>query len=828
MTLLVAQAGSGKSVLLSQWADSHPDLPCVWVDLVTEDNDPAYLVRDLLSAFATVHPALSAVVRTDSFAARGLDAALLRELVAELRGKRDLIVVLDDLDHLTAPSLTADLAALIDLLPPNVHVLAASRVDPPASWSRTRLRNEVREFRQEELALSTDDASVLLAQITGGELDPESVRLLVERTEGWMAGIHLAGLSLRLRRDPAAFVADFRGSDRLVADYLTEEVLNAATEPARRSMLELSVLDRMSAELIRSLFEDDARNEFLSRMERESAFVVPLDDRREWFRFHRLFSDLLRYRMRLEDPDGEVRILSAAASWHLDRDDPATAIAYLIRARDWTRVVDIIRSQSSATFEHGDVADVVRWITALPAHVLSHETDLRLLLGILTGLGGRAAEAEDILRSVAAQQGVTPGQAACAETFLAALVQWRPHPELSFRCAERALLALGRLGSDATPDLLRLTDPSSLETIALISGGRALFLNGEFTEARAWLERGLAAKGAEYSLWRISGLGSLALLDAWLGRIPTAHSLANEALELAHELGTSDHPATADAYLARALSSLERGEPSNAVPDVHAATVRIHANRRTQLMWVVSVLESRLAGSIVRPAESLGPPPPLVAAALAALQSRLLRLRGSAEAATRALSPLADSSDIVYERAAAALASGRHEAAKRAIELLQAQDDRDQPLSSIRRLIVTSRSARTDGRTAKSDSSLAAALSVAADVGLVEVFIDAGPDVTARIAAAGHGEQAFADRIRTRAAEATASRAADTLETRFTDRELELLALLPTHFTNAELAIRFFVSVNTIKSHMAHIYQKLDVSNRSGAIARATQLGLLK
>ncbi len=648
LTLVVAPAGSGKSVLVTQWAANHPEVDFVWLDLTPSDDDPVRFAQRLLQGLAAVEPEAADLGTLVSLHGGGLGTPLLEALAGFLAELPETVLVLDDLHQLANATLLADLGQLVERLPANVHVVLSTRVDPPIAWSRHRLRRGLTEIRQAELAFDDADSARLLERITGRPLGPDQVAALVGRTEGWVTGLQLAAMMLRLHEDEDRFITQFSGSDRLIADYLSEEVLEAQPASRRAFLLQSSVLDEMSADLVARLTGAPDAQLVLEALERESMFLVPLDDRREWFRFHHLFRDLLRFRLRAEDPGAERRLLELAASWHRERGEVGPAVECLLRARSWERALDLIMSRGNEIFERGQMATVIRWISQIPESGRAGRNDVSLLLGWLKGADGQAAGAEDIVRRVAADPAASPGERVCAQSFLAALVQFRPDPDSSIEVAEAALDGLDRVDGNALPVVMKLTDPHSLETVVLLSGGRAHFLAGHLAEARSWLERGLASAGAAYSIWRVSGLGSLSLLEAWCGHVDRAEELADQALAIARDVGNLSHPSSADAYLASSLAALERGEPRRAALSLREGTLRAEVNRRTPLIWIARLETAMLqaadghpdqAGStVLSTRHELGAPPPaLVADRLVALRSRLLRVAGSPDEAWRAL-----------------------------------------------------------------------------------------------------------------------------------------------------------------------------------------------
>jgi LuxR family transcriptional regulator, maltose regulon positive regulatory protein len=839
LTLIVAPAGAGKSVLLAQWASTHPELAFVWVDIGVDDNDPVRFAKKLLSGLSGINSDFADLAALTSLHGGGLGTPLLEALESQLDELPEVVIVLDDLHHLSNSVLVSDLGRFANLLPPNIHLVLSTRTDLPIAWSRHRLRDQLTEIRQSDLAFDDTDSAELLEHITGRPLGIDRVAALVTRTEGWAAGLQLAGMTLRLFDDPDEFITQFRGDDRLIADYLTEEVLLAQPDDRRELLLRVSVLDSMCADLVTLLTGEPSPQLVLDQLERESMFLVPLDTHREWFRFHHLFRDLLRFKVRAEEPDLEPRLLNKAASWHLGRGDVSSGLEYLIRARSWKEALDVIMARGSEVFEKGEMATVIRWISQVPESARIERTDVSLLLGILMGVEGQAAGSEDILGRVATHPSSSAGERVCAQVFLASMVQWRPRPEVSVDMAGRALDGLAGLGDARIPVIMNLTHPASLETMAVLSRGRAHFQAGDLELARDWLEQGLATQGATYPIWKVSGLGSLGLLEAWRGSTERAVALSEEALAIAKEVGLLAHPSAAEAFLASSLVALERGEPGRASVSLHEGVVRAEANRRNQLSWfghlqTALLLEAEgktdqaMTAALSGRSDLGAPPPPVVADRLLALQSRLLRLGGSPEQSKRSLrSGPSLSAPLAFERASTALTLGEDDEARKLVEAFPDFSESDRPLATVEGLLLAAWLAENDGPIDPARRQLTEAMEVAERHSLVESFVRLGPSVVRMVAQLPDRRSAFRERVLRRAhALASPSRESELVE-ELTDRESEILSYLPSRLTNTELADHFYVSVNTIKTHTTHIYRKLGAVNRNEAISRARTVGIL-
>ncbi|HYI33544.1 MAG TPA: LuxR C-terminal-related transcriptional regulator [Glaciibacter sp.] len=804
LTLIVAQAGAGKTTLLRQWSEHHQDDEFVFLDVESADDDPVHFARRLLAGLAVVDPPVARISKTIGLHDEGLGNPLITALATALEATPDLVIIIDDLHRLSNVRLVADLGELLQRLPRNVHLVLSSRFDPPIALSRYRLYDELLELRQSELAFNDVDAARLLEQTIGHPLAPSQVRALRERTEGWAAGLQLAGLGLRHERDADAFIADFGGSDRLVADYLGEEVLATLPTARRDFLLHASALDDMSAALVEAATGFVDAQWILEEFERESMFLVPLDTHREWFRFHHLFRELLRSRLKSEDPAGEVRILNAAADWHLSTGRVKPAIDYLLRAHAWDRALEAILSNASEVVANGDMLTVVRWMLSVPEPLRSARINEELLAGVRHAVEDRAAGTQSTSRAASSDLAGSIGQPPRGLGFIAAQVLWRARPEVSTVAAVRRIEEI-EADSHARAAWGAPAAESSELADALIAAGRAYFLAGNSDDAKPLLARGLVVAASDV-VERISGLSALSLVEAWCGNIQRADALVGAALLTAREAGMLAHPSIADAYLASVLTALERGEPRLArAADGHMREAVLLTEQETHAA-----------------------PAPLVRDGLLAGGGRLLRLAGSPDLALDSLSAVRTvAPTVLFERAAAALTL--HDT-DRARDIVTAWDELvpvPEPLSVVQHHILQAWLADSVNATDDVARHLTQAVEVAEIYGLVDVFTRAGPLILDRLSSVTGPHSAFRDVIRSRAAQSLAPRAEFDLPDPLTDRELEILAYLPTRFTNVELADICFVSVNTIKTHMAHIYRKLDATNRDTAIHRARELGLL-
>ena len=825
LTLLVAPAGSGKSVLLTQWASTLVRVPVVWLEMTRADDDPVHFSRRLVDELLALGPGFADLTIAPAAPATGLGEPLLEALAASFAQFADKVVVIfDDLHRVINAAVVTDLWRLVDLLPPNAHFIFSSRVDLALGWSRHRLQHGLVELRQSDLAFTPREAGEVLTRITRRAIDSHIAESVVEHTEGWAAGVQLYGLGLRFRSDPTQFLDALADSERLVVDYLSEEVLDAQNGARRDSLLALSVLDEFSPGLIEAVTGVEDGATFLRDLERESMFVTAVAGKPGTYRFHHLFRDLLRYRLRAADADAEASLLLTASRWYLARGEIAPAVAALLEAKYWDQAIDLIFSRGREVYENGQTATVARWLGSIPDDHRRTRPDVQLVYAILRAMSGDALVAETILRGLIADPAIDAGIRVIAQTYFAGLVQFLPHPDVYLDAGLKALQMLADHGDVEIPDLLNLTDRATLENFARASVGRAYLLLGDSGNARANLRAVFASPDPIYAPYRVHALGTLALTDAWDGYLRSAASLADEALELARQLELLSHPAPADAHLARSLVAIKHGEPESGAFALHEGYARAVANGRAQLMWIANA-EARLVdpdgakATFVAPST---PAPRLVRDALEAVARRQLREAGHPAQPTTATTW----SRVVYEDIAGFLTVGDVPAARTRMEQLVLPNPLP-PSAFIDLKLLSAWQASLQRRVPESREFLRAALLLAEKEEFVQPFRRAGRHVLQLVRDLPDGFEDFRRIILARGGMTAPSPSMEGLAEPLTARELELLAYLPSRLTNAELAARCFVSLNTVKTHMAHIYRKLGAPGRDAAIVRARELGLL-
>ncbi|RDV46177.1 LuxR family transcriptional regulator [Leifsonia sp. ku-ls] len=824
LTALIAPAGSGKTVLLSQWVQSRPDLAIAWLEVSDADRDASRFARRLGAAVAAATqgapPALP-----EPEATGGLGEAYLDAAVDALTSDREIAVVVDDVQKLRNPAVVDDLWTLADRLPPNAHLVLSSRVDTGMRLTQHRLRHSLVEIRQHELRFDDQDAARLLELLSGDVVPARTAALVREHTDGWAAGVQLAGLTLRTRGDED-LLASIAEADRIIVDYLGEEVLDAQPAPLRDALLRLSVPDDLHPDLVPLLAGDHLAPDLLRDLERQSMFLTARPERPGWFAFHPLFRDLMRLRLRVEHPGLEQTLLLRLADWSREHDDSPTAVEALLRARQWDDALRLVLSTGREAFESGYSATLVRWLSAVPAEVRRADEQADLLFGFVLATSGRSLEAIDTLRAIADRPDADPGVRTVALAFLAAIVQFRPPAEAHLADATAVVSALTESPAMVLPDVLTLSHPALVLAIAQGSAGRANLFLGRREAARQQLTAVLATAGGQYAPYRIHALGSLGVIDALDGRLTRATAHAAEALKLASDASLLEHPSTGDAHLALAIVAARRGTPESGALSLREGVLRATWNARHQLLWL-AVLAERLApcpaGNVEVP-EPPTEPPPVVRVELDALRLRAARQAGLPE-------PLHESPDgwspVAFEEVAGRLARGDLAGARHRLGDALRHTAAPTLLAEVEQELAIGWVDASSGDREASERHLVRALSLAEPEQLLGPFLAAGRPVAALIESLPGAPNPFRREV-VRTAALVGQAGAEELAEPLTRRELAILAYLPTRLSNAEIAARTYVSLNTVKTHIARIYRKLDVQSRSAAVERAADLGLLE
>ena len=546
VTLVVAPAGWGKSSLVSQWLRGR-STSAGWVSLDRGDDDVTRFWRYLLSALEHAVPgsaagALERLEAPGSDVLRDVLPALLNELSARTHA---VLVVLDDYHAITADAVHESLRRLVEHAPDQLHLVILSRSDPPLPTSRLRVAGRLVELRAEHLRFTVDEADELLRQALGLRLPEQDVSRLVARTEGWVAGLQLAGLRLADRPDAGSrseFIERFTGADRHVVDYLGEEVLAAQPEDVRSFLLETAVLDRISADLAAAVTGREDSRAVLDRIHRANLFLTPLDDEQHWFRYHQLFRGILQHELARVAPRRPAELHRRAASWFAQAGEAAEAIGHAIASGDSALAAALIAEGWREQFNAGHLATVRGWLDALPPELVAADARLG---------AGRVWLALDAGRLAEADAALAPAERAGPD-----------EPEVR---ALRALLAYKAGDVRRALALFEVLGPSLvdpfLRTVRDLVTGVCLLWLAEFDRATVSLRAALRTAQEEGNrLAQVYALGCLALVSVERGELVQADDVLAAAAQAAEPIGRQHFVAMFPALAASRLAAA-RGTP---------------------------------------------------------------------------------------------------------------------------------------------------------------------------------------------------------------------------------------------------------------------------
>lgn len=854
LTLVSAPAGFGKTTLLAEWLTDVviADRSVAWLALDPRDNDPARFWAYLLAALDRAVPGIGADARAVLESPQPATEAVLGTLLNSLDDvPGDLAVVLDDFHLVEARDVHEGVAFLLEHLPRQVHVVITGRADPPLPLARLRARGELLEVRAADLRFTADEAAAYLTGAMGLSLTSGDVDALEGRTEGWIAALQLAALSMQGRDDVGGFIAGFAGDDRYIVDYLVEEVLQRQSEDVRTFLLRTSVLTGLTGPLCEAVTGQAGGRATLEALDRGNLFVVPLDDRRQWYRYHHLFGDVLRARLLDEQPEHVPALHRRASDWYAQHGDLPEAIRHATAAQDHERAADLIELAMPGTRQMRQEATLRAWLEALPDDVLRRRPALTVGYAGVLLVHGELDGVEDLLREAEGRLDVVDGSA-----------QQVSDPLRSSIALYRA--AQARLRGDVpgtvvhAQETLRLVAEDDHLGRGAAAGllGLAHWTSGDLDAGHRWWSVSLV------DLERAGHLSDLAGCALALGDIRVAQGRLHDAERTyQHVLRALTPPSgpplrgAADMHVGLADVLRERGDLAAAHEHLRrSAELGEHAGlpqnrfRRRMVLARVRQAEGDLDGALALVDEAQG----VYVADMfpdvhpaAAARARLLTAQGRwAEALTWAQDRgLSADDDLSYLREFEHLCLARVLLARHAAEgddrhlraatgllgrLLDAAEAGGRTGSALEVLVLQSLAHQAGGDLPAALSALHRALALAEPEGHVRTFLDEGAPLTTLLRAAAQKGVARdrARRLLTVATGTPARLGRGTVEP-LSDRELDVLRLLATDLSGPEIARALVVSLHTVRSHTKSIFAKLGVNSRRAAVRRAEELDLL-
>lgn len=847
LTLVSAPAGFGKTTLVSEWV-ANCERPVAWLSLDEGDNDPIRFLTYLIAAVQKIEPTIgkgmSGVLQSPQ--PPPIESLLTTALNDVTAVPDDFVLVLDDYHVIDAEPVDDALAFLIEHLPPRMHLVIATREDPRLPLARLRGRGQLTELRAADLRFTPSEAAEFLNQVMGLNLPAEDTTALEARTEGWIAGLQLAAISMQGHEDTASFIQSFTGSHRFVMDYLVEEVLQQQSESVQAFLLRTSILDRLCGPLCDAVLLDPSASgqETLEYLERANLFLVPLDDERRWYRYHHLFAELLRQRLQQSaapstgDGNGGIdEYHKRASQWYEDNDLGIEAFHHAAAANDVERAERLIEGDGIPRHLRGAVTAVLEWLESLPTTVLRDRPSLLVRYASLLLVNGRPTGVEEKLQAAeAALEGAAEddstrnvvGRIAAARATLA-LTRYEVDTMLTQSRRALEYLAPDNLSSRSTANwTLGFAYQRQKDRAA---AGQA------YTNAIAL---GQASGGTFTTILATIGLGNIQEAENQL------HSAAQTYRRVLQLAGDQPVQIVCEAHLGLARVLYEWNDLDAAEQHGWQSLHLARQYERVVDRFIASeVFLARLklaGGDAAGAAEMLAQASqsarqhnfvyriPEVAAA----QVFVLLHQGNPAAAAE----LAQTHELPISQARVHLALGDPTTALAVLGPLRQQAEANGWEDERLKLMVLQAVAHhADGETDTALQVLGNALALAEPEGFVRIFVDEGipmarllydalahdvePDYVRRLLAAFPATEP----VKTTTSPLPGS-GSDLVEP-LSEREIEVLQLIAEGLTNQEIATRLYLSPHTVKVHARNIFAKLAVKNRGQAVARGRVVGIL-
>lgn len=850
LVLVCAPAGYGKTTLVSEWAEAQGPggARFAWLSLEAGDNDLARFFTYLSAALEKSVPAARAMV-DDLLAAPSppAPADLSTGLVFALADfPGSLVIVLDDYQVIHENAIHAALVFLVEHLPANIHLVLATRSDPPLPLHRLRAQGRMIELRLNDLRFDQGETGQLIDRAEETRLNEPEIALLTKITEGWAAGLRMALLSMRGKERPGEFLQSLSGRNRYILDYLAEEALHNQSEDIQEFLLKTAVLERLCAPLCDQLTGQGNGQEMLEALEAANCFLIPLDEERTWYRYHHLFSDLLQVRLKQRarsQPGLIVELHHRAAAWLEDQQASEEAVWHSLQAGDYERAARIVERSTFDLLSRGQLHQLLAWIHLLPAELVAQRPWLDICQAWTLAFAARLQETE--VRLAQAEAGLAAGG-------------YSPSEQARMQFEIRAIRSLAVITSGSLPAALALVEQQNKTTLDEIipveasfarsvqrwAVGYGLRMKGDLSGAEACFAETLHLAYALDNLYSITSasvdLGAVLRQQGELGR---AEEVYLAGLARASQAGGGPgFVGRLEAFLA-AL----RIDQGNLVEAALLAGQAIEHNRSWEnpnhcaYAWMVKarveLLQNHPDLAAVALAEAngwiaRGPVVPSLPAAVAQVQVRLWLHTGALEQASAWLSQqslpppaantLLSEGDEALRLASARvlLASGQTAIACEKLEPVEAAARRGKRLAALIEALVL-RACTAPGPD-EASAILKEALTLGLSRGFRQVFLEDGRRL---IPALEHCQEiAGVSELLATLRESEKHRPA---ESPLTAREVEILRWVASGLTNPEIGARLYLAPGTVKAHTAAIYRKLDVANRAEAIAKAKDLGLL-
>jgi LuxR family maltose regulon positive regulatory protein len=833
LILVSAPAGYGKTTLVAEWLQGL-ETKATWLSFDEGDNDPRRFLMYLLAALRQIDAGIGQVVEAmmqspQLPAGDVIMTTLLNEIAAI---PQSFLLVFDDYHLLHAPLIFEEVNFLLDYQPQQMRMVVITREDPPLPLPRLRARGQMLEIRQQDLRFTLDECGAFLDQVMGLELPPADIAALERRTEGWIAGLQLAALSMRGRADLSGFVEAFTGSSHFVLDYLIEEVFNQQPADVQDFLLKTSVLERLCGSLCDAVTgRTDSRGR-LERLEHANLFILPLDQDCEWYRYHHLFADLLHQRLQTSGNISETDLHRLASQWFQKEGFPAEAIQHSLTAQDWEKAAELISQQSVDMLRRGELITLLGWLKSTPENEIRSRPTLCLDYGwalALTGQYDAAARFLECAEYLLQKRNEQLGQVLIAQAYLA---RARREFVKAIELSERGLTLI------AESDVVS-------RCMAEFTLGYLYYSTSDYAKAEpALMEACQAARSLGNDFIRQTALGMLGDIQRDRGRLYRAAELYRQALEEAHGSPTS---ARAQMYLADIL--YEWNDLKAAEDQIAQAlkASRYMGNLETEANVYRVVCHLKLAQGDTAGAQKAMDQIHRIAQEnsfdliryfAAACQTELAVAQRNIPLALQSMQLVDERLDLepdvfnmpmVLLQAKLLLVRGqKREAGVLAAKLYERGEKAGWTAYRIETRLLQ---ALATSSSAEALQFLREALKMAQPEGFIRTFVDRGEPMKLLLERLKTEGGELRDYVLTLLAAFGQKKAQDLkpqpLVEPMSERELEVLRLMADGLSNREIGEQLVITVGTTKSHVHHILEKLGTESRMQAAAKARELGLL-
>ncbi len=846
LILISAPAGYGKTTLLAEWIATSK-IPLGWVSLDEYDNDLArfwaYSIAALENIQTNIGSNTRVLIKNSPFFPTTTFLPTLINDISE--SSASFFLILDDYQFITNPVIHDTLGYMVDHLPSQMHLVIATRGDPPLPLPRLRSRYQVAEIREKDLRFTSEEVAQYLRNCIGLELPVEDIRALEARTEGWIVGLQTASLSIRGREEPSAFIQSFSGSNRYILDYLKEEVLYRQSEDIQKFLLETSILDSLCGNLCDAVTLQADSQGILERIEKANLFLIPLNEERQWYRYHHLLTDILRTLLQQTQPKLLAELHIRASCWYEERGWLEKAIQHALAAKDFDYAAHLIERNAWTLLSGGEVITLLSWLQALPSDFKRNRPWLSIYIAWAMVMSGQNEGVESLLEKIEFSEpaSLSVGEKKDISGNIAGIHAWMNlFSGKTSEAIERASLALQSLSEKS----------NSARVVVTMVLAVAYGLMGDFEKScQAYYRVIEFAQLAANPYISVLAMCDIAIFRKIQGRLRSAYEIYKEARRILDKQTGVESPILANidagegdvlrewndfAGAERLIRSgikygVQRGRPDPLVRS-YIALARL-LQESEDLDGATDALQE--AECLARQSVTTPFTKVILEKCLVSLWLAKNNLQAVSSWVTK-YRPIPESStDYTHEPEYIALArvflvqKKTGEALNVLSLLAKAAEAGGRNGSLIEILVLQALVFQASKNTGMALRTLEKALLLAEPEGYMRVFLDEGHPIYELLDAIYHQEgPSPKEYVGKLLAAFPDYQLESTLSEPITKREQEILGLIASGLTNQQIAEKLYLATGTVRAHTANIYRKLDVSSRTQAVARAKELNLLK